>query len=103
VAHLAFSPDGTILVSAAGAISLWDVATSRRIGSPLQSPTTSVTFSTDGKTLAAGGASQVALWDLDLAVWRERACQIASRNLSAEEWALYLGDEPYRKTCEHMP
>ena len=30
------------------------------------------------------------LWDVDPAVWRGRACAIVGRNLSREEWKLYL-------------
>ena len=30
------------------------------------------------------------LWDVDPAVWRRRACAIAGRNLTREEWKLYL-------------
>ena len=45
----------------------------------------------------------IILWDVDLDSWRERACQIAGRNLTRAEWGQYLGDEPYRKTCEQWP
>jgi hypothetical protein len=31
--------------------------------------------------------------------WQERACQIAGRNLTTEEWQQYLGDREYRETC----
>ena len=30
------------------------------------------------------------LWDVDPALWRQRACAIVGRNLSREEWKLYL-------------
>ena len=28
-------------------------------------------------------------------------CARLTRNLTAEEWKQYLGDTPYRKTCDH--
>jgi hypothetical protein len=28
-------------------------------------------------------------------------CARLTRNLTAEEWTRYLGDTPYRKTCDH--
>ena len=44
------------------------------------------------------------LWDVDPAVWRERACAIVGRNLSREEWELYLPPgTPYRATCSEWP
>ena len=48
-------------------------------------------FSPDGKLLAVPGVeTRAMLWDVDPAVWRERACAIVGRNLSREEWKLYL-------------
>ena len=44
------------------------------------------------------------LWEVDPAVWRERACSIAGRNLSREEWKLYLpAGTSYRPTCSEWP
>ena len=44
------------------------------------------------------------LWDVDPAVWRQRACAIVGRNLSREEWKLYLPPgTPYRATCSEWP
>jgi hypothetical protein len=45
----------------------------------------------------------VRLWDVDPHSWRQRACVIANRNLTREEWWKYMGDEPYRKTCPELP
>jgi len=43
------------------------------------------------------------LWDVGLEVWQARACRIANRNLTAEEWKGYLGEQPYRETCSELP
>ena len=44
------------------------------------------------------------LWDVDPAVWRERACTIAGRNLTPEEWRLYMpSGTDYRATCPQWP
>jgi hypothetical protein len=52
----------------------------------------------------AGIVSRAMLWDLDLATWKQRACDIAGRNLSREEWDLYLpAGTPYRATCSEWP
>ena len=33
------------------------------------------------------------------AVWQERACQIAGRVLTEQEWAEFLGSRPYAPAC----
>ena len=49
---------------------------------------------------AAGVESRAMLWDVDPALWQKRACAIVGRNLSREEWKLYLpAGTPYRATC----
>ena len=40
-------------------------------------------------------------------VWAEdliaEGCSRIGRNLTAEEWLSYFGDEPYRRTCPDLP
>jgi len=62
-------------------------------------------FSPDGRLLAVAGVENRAmLWDVDPAVWRRRACAIAGRNLTPEEWKLYLpAGTAYRATCAQWP
>ncbi len=109
VMSLAFSPDGQALVSGGqdGALILWDVTTHRLLGTLLSrpDPVRSVDFSPDGQMLASVSSNDgvITLWDADPMSWQERACRMAARNLTRQEWERYLGEEPYRLTCPQSP
>jgi WD40 repeat protein/class 3 adenylate cyclase/tRNA A-37 threonylcarbamoyl transferase component Bud32/energy-coupling factor transporter ATP-binding protein EcfA2 len=62
-------------------------------------------FSPDGKLLAVAGVPNLAMvWNVDPAVWRKRACEVAGRNLTREEWRLYRPEgTAYRATCSEWP
>jgi hypothetical protein len=39
-------------------------------------------------------------WDLDPTHWVTAACRMAGRNLTEEEWSIYISDlAPYHETC----
>jgi WD40 repeat protein/tRNA A-37 threonylcarbamoyl transferase component Bud32 len=102
---LEFSADGSILaVSGFGepAASLWDVATGTRIGPSLTAGrrTAMVDLSSDGRqlllTLANG---EGAVFDVDPESWARRACALANRALTREEWVRFLPGRPYAPAC----
>ncbi|MBI5670189.1 MAG: protein kinase [Chloroflexi bacterium] len=105
VSSVVFSPDGTTLAvgSLDSSISLWDVATGQRLGQPFighRDWVTDVAFAPDGNLLASVSVDRsVALWDMSLDSWRARACQIAHRNFSPDEWERFFREVPYRETC----
>jgi WD40 repeat protein len=123
VTGAAFDPAGSFLATTSlfGGTRLWDPATGLAYGEELvASPrpgslTSSINlppflglrnaFSPDGKLLAVAGVETLAmLWNVDPAVWRQRACAIVGRNLSREEWNLYLPPgTSYRATCSEWP
>ncbi len=121
VTGAAFRPDGGLLATSDlfGGTRLWDPATGLAYGDELISPRPKSlepnvplpflglrnAFSPDGRRLAAAsGYGRAMIWDVDPAVWPERACAIVGRNLSREEWALYLPPgTPYRTTCSEWP
>ena len=64
-------------------------------------------FSPDNRWLATGGL--IPLYDEHISVWAWQpadlialACARVNRNLTKEEWKLYLGNEPYRATCPNL-
>jgi WD40 repeat protein len=109
VIDVAFSPSGTTLATASldGTVILYDVASRQPIGDPLDPGygiAADMSYTPDGRTLATGyGQGQIILWDINPDSWQQRACNLASRNLTRDEWRQYLGTRPYRKTCAQWP
>ena len=110
VLRLAFSPDGSLLaagdfsLSSSSSTRLIDVATRQPIGDAFPGASGYVSFSPDGTKIAMSSPSATLLWDLDIATWRERACQIAGRNLTAPEMRKYLPNDPGAPpTCPRFP
>jgi WD40 repeat protein len=106
---LAFEPSGRLLAGGTGfgGVIMLDFETLSLYGSAFTGGAGAVTalaFSPDGMALASGSqAGTVAFWDLDVDQWRTRACGLAGRNLTPDEWAKYVKDPEYRKTCDQWP
>jgi WD40 repeat protein len=116
-----FSPDGRGLVSTtcewgtwggissscgAGVITLWDVQKQAILGQPIRNldgNTNFLGFSPDGRSLYTYGIGKMTVWSLDPQDWLQRICQVANRDLTAVEWATYLGDQNDRETCPGIP
>jgi WD40 repeat protein len=109
VDDVVFSDDGSTLATASldGTVILYDVASRQAIGDPLDvgyGIVADVSFTPDGTALAsAHGQGQIVLWGINPDSWQQRACNIAGRNLTRDEWRQYLGSRPYEKTCAQWP
>jgi WD40 repeat protein len=105
VLSLAFSPDNKILAtgSADHTVRLWDVVSGQTMGMPLTGHNDSVialAYSPDGSYLASTSSDDpIRLWEMDPEGWFTRACEIANRSLTIEEWETFLPDLPYQETC----
>jgi WD40 repeat protein len=104
VLRLVFSPDSRLLVAGdygnSSSARLIDVATRQPIGDGFPAASGYVSFSADSATIAMSSPRATLLWNLDIATWRERACQIAGRDLTAAEMRKYLPNDPDpRPTC----
>jgi WD40 repeat protein len=101
---LEFSPDGRILAVSGfeNVASLWDVATGAQIGPRLTagSRRTLLDLSPDGRRLlVTTGNGEGAVWDIEPESWERRACVLANRTLTREEWEEFLPGRPYEPAC----
>jgi WD40 repeat protein len=101
---LEFSPDGRTLAISGfePAASLWDVSTGTQIGPPFTAGDrrTMIDLSADGRRmLEVHGNGQGAVWDVDPESWKRRACALANRTLTREEWNVFLPGRPYEPAC----
>jgi WD40 repeat protein len=101
---LEFSPDGSVLAMSGGDAfaSLWDVGTGTPIGPRLKvgGREAMLDLSPDGRRLLmTNGDGEGALWDIDPGSWAQRACALANRTLTRQEWAKFLPGRRYEPAC----
>jgi WD40 repeat protein/DNA-binding SARP family transcriptional activator len=109
VVSQSFSPDGSHLVTSStdGTVQLWDLARRERVarvtpGEPNHE--VFAWFDDGGKTIVAAD-DRGGIWSIpsEPAEWQRRACEIAGRNLTRDEWTELLPDRPYHRTCSAFP
>jgi len=104
VSSVSISPDGRY-ISTAGSpprVIVWDARTFRQVGSPLpveiDAPDSRSSFDPDGRLFVSAGRVVRAL-AVDPQQWLDKACRLAGRALSRDEWQQFLPDRPYAPAC----
>ena len=104
----AFAHDGSqYAVVQAERIRLWDGQTGEYQASlplPTRAGTFSISYRPDGTGLVIV-STDGRTWTADTRIerWVDRACAIAGRNLSHEEWDQFFPDRAYERTCQQWP
>jgi hypothetical protein len=102
---LQFSLDARELLAAGcdGSARLIDVATQSQIGAPFQGlgdVHNGAAFAADDSYVDVTYTDGTMLrWDIRPSDWRARACAVAGRNLTRDEWARFLPERPYGTVC----
>jgi WD40 repeat protein len=104
VTALAFSPDGRLLLSGLfdGAMTVWDVAGRRRIGSVhhARGAIVDLSYARDGSAMTAvTDQGVVQRWNLDPDDWVSLACRVANRTVTADEQARLLDGRDAASIC----
>jgi WD40 repeat protein/DNA-binding SARP family transcriptional activator len=104
IVNTSFSPDGRMLAtSGIGSAELWDVASEKQLGalsSGLSTGPAFAAFDPTGHTLVtAFHDGPVLLWAVDPTSWPRRACALAGRRLTQQEWRDFLPGRPYKPSC----
>ena len=106
VTSIAFDPTGQRFATTGGqdgTVKLWSTST-------LQQEGTTLNTEPDASTTAAfepGGAALLVVddhgngftWPTSIAAWEQRACTVAGRNLTRQEWSRFVTGHPYAKVC----
>ncbi len=109
---MAFDPHSKTLATVGddNKVRLWDLASMRQIGPALPEPQVAcpvvfcvnvVEFDPSGNHLVALYQTGAAIvWDVDPNLWERRACAVAGRPLTREEWRELLPGRRYQPACQ---
>jgi DNA-binding SARP family transcriptional activator/WD40 repeat protein len=104
VKNVSISPDGRYIATAGQPprLTLWDTRTFRQVGVPLPLDVNAVDararFAPDGRLVVTSGAVLRA-FTIEPAQWLARACRVAGRTLTQEEFEEVLPGRPYEPAC----
>jgi DNA-binding SARP family transcriptional activator/WD40 repeat protein len=106
ITSLSFEPDGQRFVTAGyqdGAVKLWFTPTLQQEGPPLRmdgGTAAAVAFAARGHgLLGVQDTGSAFSWPTSLSDWEARACQVAGRNFTREEWVRLVAQPRYTPVC----
>jgi WD40 repeat protein len=106
VESIDFDPSGRLMVTAGtdGTTRLFDVQARAQLGTPLpglDNLGANAEFTPDGNGVVTVYEREGSgfVHDLRRTAWETRACSVAGRTLTRDEWQLYLPDRDYRPAC----
>ena len=106
VTSIAFDPSGERFVTTAsqdGTVKLFATSTLQQEGATLNTDrqaASTATFALHGsRLLVINDRGNGVTWPTSLTAWKERACAIAARNLTPQEWSRFLPGHAYAPVC----
>ena len=106
IASIAFNATGQQFATTSaqdGEVKLWFTSTLQQEGATLNTEkgaTSTVAFEPNGgNLLAVDDHGNAFTWPTSAAAWEQRACAIAGRNLTREEWSRYVPGQAYTRVC----
>jgi WD40 repeat protein len=105
VASISFDSSGRRFTTTGfqyGTVKLWFRSSLQQQGTSLPSvagTTSTATFAATQRLLVVDDHGSVFVWPTSLAAWEQRACTIAGRSLTHDEWAQFLPGRAYTRTC----
>jgi DNA-binding SARP family transcriptional activator/WD40 repeat protein len=104
VSSIAFDATGRRFATASqdGTVKLFATSTLQQQGTALntdQRAAPSATFAPDGSLLVINDRGDGLTLPTSLTAWEQRACAVAGRNLTREEWSRYIPGHAYTRVC----
>jgi WD40 repeat protein/class 3 adenylate cyclase len=105
VISMAFAPSGELIATTGtdGATRLWDVTTGVQFGAAfpgIDNVWNAAAYTPDGSRLVVVYSNgQAFIWPARWQDWAAHACEVASRQLTREEWSAFVQDRPYEPAC----
>jgi DNA-binding SARP family transcriptional activator/WD40 repeat protein len=106
IASIAFASDGERFATSGyqdGTVKLWSTPTLQQEGPDLNTDpgaTSAVVFApADRGLIATDDLGDTFTWPMSLTAWEQRACAVAGRDLSRQEWSRFVSELPYATVC----
>jgi WD40 repeat protein/class 3 adenylate cyclase len=110
VASISFAPSGDVFATAGGSdglAKLWTTATLQQYGATFPGDPGqwgNAQYTPDGsKLIVIYQDGKGFVWPVSVGSWEDRACSVAGRNFTREEWSRFVGDRSYSSVCPGRP